>query len=62
MFDNSESFIKGLYFKPELLAHKFLEIIENIDILNNIFKTLMFDYNKRLSSNVFTKKFIDALQ
>jgi glycosyltransferase involved in cell wall biosynthesis len=62
MFDNVESFIKGLYFKHELLTKKILEVVNNINGLKKIFKTLIVDYNKRLSIDVFKLKFINSLQ
>jgi hypothetical protein len=55
------SFIESAYFEPQLLCNKILSIIENQDTLVSLSKTLLIDYNKRLSGNIFINKFADAL-
>jgi glycosyltransferase involved in cell wall biosynthesis len=61
MTDNPNSFIESAYFEPQLLCNKILSIIENQDTLVSLSKTLLIDYNKRLSGNIFINKFADAL-
>lgn len=61
MTDNNNSFIKSAYFDPLILCNKILNIVENKNNLQNMFKTLLMDYNKRLSGDVFINKFLEAL-
>lgn len=61
MTDNVEGFVKASHFEIKTLCNKILEIAENPEELKKITKTLMMDYNKRLSGKIFIKKFIEAL-
>jgi glycosyltransferase involved in cell wall biosynthesis len=61
MTDNNDSFIESAYFDPVLLCNKILEIVNNKDMLPNMYKTLIDDYNKNFTSEIFIDRFIKAL-
>lgn len=61
MTDNTNSFIESAYFDPQVLAAKITHLMNNKDQIQQMFKTLLLDYNKRLSGNIFANKFVESL-
>ena len=60
MLDNKDPLFDSAYFEPEIFAKKILEITPEsyVEIINSLKK----DYEERLGLNIFTQRFLEAIQ
>lgn len=62
MTDNTDPLFDSAYFKPEDLAAKMVEIVNNFNVIYpKILESLVKDYNERLDVLVFKKKFLESI-
>ena len=61
MTDNTNGFIQSAYFDPKILSDTMISIVNNKGQLDLLHETLKLDYDNRLSSKIFNRKFIKTL-
>jgi hypothetical protein len=60
MKDNKNALFGSAYFDPQDLADKIIEI-SNKDTISKMIDNLKIDYKERLSLEVFSKRFLHAI-
>jgi hypothetical protein len=61
MTDNKDPIFDSAYFEPQKLCDKILEITQDKNTIKEMSKSLVQDYNERLSYELFEKRFLDSL-